>query len=246
MSTHEQRVELANTGVGYWWFKRFEPWDCTAYVPRGGVDPTEPQRLPPRRESTPLKEATQRPADVLLEWYLKRYGSGEDRELPKWATIEAAFQNEGLVDLHVREMCFDLFGVPVATKQTLTGEQWELVREVINMRTGAHGAQMMAANAASMEECADIAQAPGSRRDQVPPGPSRRRESGEDPTDRGRWWQRQNTTGGDKRASKGNGKNDSQAVGRNYGESGVFRSPSGAGGACWPTDRDWEWRSCPR
>ena len=114
------------------------------------------------------------------------------------------------------------------------------------MRTGTHGAQMMAANVAILEELADVTQAPGSRREQMPQGPSQRRRSGEGPTGRWRWWHQQNTNGAAKGVAKGNGKSGSQAVYSCYGESGVFRSPSGAGGAHWPTSRGWGWRSYPR
>ena len=57
------------------------------------------------------------------------------------------------------------------------------------MRAGAHGAQLMATNAAFMRELADFQAAHGPRRDTAKLGPSRRRESGGEPTDRGMWWQ---------------------------------------------------------
>ena len=91
-------------------------------------------------------------------------------------------------------------GAPMVAQRALTSEQWGLVREILTMRTGTGGAQMMAASAAIMEEFPDVAQAPGSCRDQVPPGPSQRRRSGEDLAGRGRWWQQQNTTGTTKRS----------------------------------------------
>ena len=184
-------------------------------------------------------------ADIYLEWYIRRYESGEDRGLPDLETIAASFQNNKLVDEHIRQMCTKLFGVPTVAKQERTDQQYEMVREILNMRTGTDGAQMMAAHAAILEEFDDIAQAPGSRRERAPLGPSQRRESGEDPTDHGRWWQDRNNKGGSKGAAKGKNKGDSQNYGRSYGGSGVFRSPSRPGGAYWPAGRGWAWRTYP-
>ena len=132
----------------------------------------------------------QEQAAIFLEWYIRRSESGENQESPTLDDITAAFQDAKLVDDHIREMCTQLFGVPIVAKQTLTDQQWEMVREILNMRTGTAGAQMMAANAAILDGFADVAQAPGSRRERAPPGPNQRRASGEDPTEHGGWWQK--------------------------------------------------------
>ena len=92
------------------------------------------------------------------------------------------------MDEQIREMCSKLFGMLVAARQRLSDEQWEVVRDILNMRTGTHGAQMMATNAALMRELAEFSETPGSRRETPQPCPSRRRESGDDPADRGMWW----------------------------------------------------------
>ena len=83
-------------------------------------------------------------------------------------------------------MCTMVFGVPTVIKQELTDQHYDMVREIINMRTGTDGAQMMAAIVAIWEEFDDIVRAPGSRRDRTALGPNQRGESGEDPTDHGR------------------------------------------------------------
>ena len=131
------------------------------------------------------------------------------RALPDLERISASFQDEKLVDEHLRQMCTKVFGVPTGVKQNLTDQHYEMVREVISMRTGTDGAQMMAANAAILEEFDDVARAPGSRRDRTAPGPSQRRESGEDPTNHGRWWQDRQTRGGGKGGANGQGKGGS-------------------------------------
>ena len=152
----------------------------------------------------------QEQADIYLEWYIRRYESGEDQELPDLETIVASFQTNKLVNEHTWQMCTKSFGVPIVAKQELIDQQYEMVREILNMRTGTDGAQMMAAHAAILEEFDDIAQAPGSRRERAPLGPSQRRESGEDPTDHGRWWQDRSSKGGSKGAVKGTNKGGSQ------------------------------------
>jgi len=101
---------------------------------------------------------------------------------------------------------------------------------------------MMAAHAAILGEFDDSVLAPGSRRDRAAPGPSQRRESEEDPTDHGRWWQDRHNRGGSKGAAKGKSKGGSQSYG---GGSGVFRSPPRTGGGYWPTSRGWEWKNSP-
>ena len=162
-------------------------------------------------------------ADIYLGWYRINYESGQIRAVPNLEAIAASFQDNKLVDEHIRQMCTRIFGIPIAAKQDLTDQQYEMVREIINMRTGTDGAQMMSAHAAILEEFDDIVRAPGSRRERAPPGPSQRRESGEDPTDHGRWWQDRHNKGGRKGAATGKSKGGSQNYG---GESGVLRSPA--------------------
>ena len=142
--------------------------------------------MPPRRDFSEIKIAMQEQADLFLDWYRINYENGRLRALPDLERISASFQDEKLVDEHIRQMCTKVFGVPTVIKQDLTDQQYDMVREIINMRTGTDGAQTMAANAAIVDEFDGIVRAPGSRRDRTALGPSQRRESGEDPTDHGR------------------------------------------------------------
>ena len=120
--------------------------------------------MPPRREFSTVKVAMLEQADIYLDWYRISCESGQIRALPDLEAIAASFQDNKLVDEHIRQTCTILFGLPVAAKQDLTDQQYEMVREIINMRTGSDGARMMAAHAAMLEEFGDIVRAPGSRR----------------------------------------------------------------------------------
>ena len=101
--------------------------------------------------------------------------------------ITASYAGDMMVSYRIRRMCAPRLGRPAEERDRLTVEQQAIMSEIMAMRTGDQGMRLMEVHSAAARELAGMQQAMGSRSALLPPGPSRRRESGVGPADRGRW-----------------------------------------------------------
>ena len=137
----------------------------------------------------------QEEADQYLNWWLgwrprsQRWQLGRD-------CVKQTLEDDQWVDQHIRPMCRRFVGRPVAGDHQMTEEEKAIAEVLRKMRAEKRGEQQVEARGAMVRDFPEFQQALGARSfasSGLPPGPTRRRQSGGDPAevDRGRWRQQQ-------------------------------------------------------
>ena len=147
-TTYEKRVGMAHPGMRYWWLKRVDHWDLCSVFPQSAGGRTVRPTPPPRTDAIPRTDAVPEYTGIFRGWWIQRYNRGLSRTLPSVHGVADTLKGHKLTGEQIRCMCSKLFGVLVVARQRLSDEHGDVVRDVLKMRTGTRGAQLMATHVA--------------------------------------------------------------------------------------------------